>query len=85
MFTVRGHFSHETWVDGRKSISDGDKAVMKYDRSERAMAIINEYRASAVRSLDPEADWIFKSIHGTQVQDDNLAESWRVARSSIEE
>lgn len=40
LITVRGHFSDETWIPGRKSISEGDKATMKYDRSERALAIL---------------------------------------------
>jgi integrase len=83
MFTVRGHFSDEVWIDGRKSISEGDKSVMKYDRSPTAMTIINEYRATAIRSLDPETDWIFKGINGTHVQDEALADAWRTARKII--
>jgi integrase len=83
MLYVRGHFSDEVWIDGRKSISEGDKAIMKYDRSERAMALLSYYRASAVRSMDPERDWIFKGIHDTHVQDEALADAWRAARKIV--
>lgn len=83
MLYVRGHFSDEKWIDGRKSISEGDKAVMKYDRSQRAMAILNDYRATAMRAIDPETDWIFKGIHGTHVQDEALADAWRTARKIV--
>lgn len=83
MFNVVGHFSDEVWIDGRKSISDGEKSTMEYDRSERAMMILADYRASAVRTIDPETDWIFKGIHGTHVQDEALADAWRTARKII--
>jgi integrase len=83
MLFVRGHFSDEVWIDGRKSIAEGDKSTMKYDRSERAMAILSDYRASAIRGLDPETDWIFKGINGTHVQDEALADAWRSARSNM--
>jgi integrase len=83
MLIVRGHFSDEVWIDGRKSISEGDKAVMKYDRSPRAMAILNDYRANAVRTLDVERDWIFRGINGTHVQDEALSDAWRTARKIV--
>lgn len=83
MLRVCGHFSDETWIDGRKSISEGENATMKYDRSVRALAILSDYRATAIRSLDPETDWIFKGIHGTHVQDEALADAWRTAREGI--
>jgi integrase len=83
MFTVRGHFSDEVWIDGRKSISEGDKSVMKYDRSQRAMEVMTEYRANAVRSLKPETDWIFKGMNGTHVQDEALSDAWRAARKIV--
>lgn len=83
MLTVRGHFSDEVWIDGRKSISEGDKSVMKYDRSLRAMEILNNYRATAIRTLDPETDWIFRGINGTHVQDEALSDAWRTARKIV--
>jgi integrase len=83
MLTVRGHFSDEVWIDGRKSISEGDKSVMKYDRSEKVMQILADYRASAIRSVNPERDFIFKGIHGTHVQDEALSDSWREARKLV--
>lgn len=83
MLTVRGHFSDEVWIDGRKSISEGDKSVMKYDRSPTAQGILNDYRATAIRSLDVERDWIFKGVNGTHVQDEALSDAWRTARKIV--
>lgn len=80
---VRGHFSDETWIRGRKSISEGDKASMKYDLIPRSLAILADYRAVMIRSLDPETDWIFKGIHGTHVQDEALSDAWRNARKLV--
>lgn len=77
---VRGHFSDEVWIGGRKSLSEGDKAVMDYDLIDRARAILADYRASRIRTLDPETDWVFRGIHGTHVQDEALADAWRIAR-----
>jgi integrase len=80
MLHVRGHFSDEAWIPGRKSISEGDKSVMKYDRSEKALAIFLENRASSIRSVDSERDWIFKGANGSHIQDEALADAWREAR-----
>lgn len=80
---VRGHFSDEVYIKGRKSISEGDKASVKYDLIERARKIFNEYRASAIRQLDTETDWVFKGINGTHVQDEALSDAWRTARKKV--
>ena len=83
MLTVRGHFSDEVWIDGRKSISEGEKAVMEYDRSEKFLKIISDYRASAIRVMDSERDWIFKNEDGTHIQEEALSDAWRSARKII--
>lgn len=81
---VRGHFSDEVWIGGRKSISEGEKSQMSYDLIPRAKAILNQYRGTdRLRSLDPETDWIFKGIHGTHIQDEALADAWRTARKIV--
>lgn len=81
---VVGHFSDEVWIDGRKSLSDGEQSTMSYDLIDRARIILNEYRGSnRVRSLDPEKDWIFKSIHSEHIQDEILSRAWREARDIV--
>lgn len=57
---------------------------MSYDLIPRAKAILNQYRGvDRVRSLDQETDWLFKGIHGTHVQDEALADAWRMARKIV--
>lgn len=80
---VRGHFSDEVWISGRKSISEGDMAIAEFAIIDRARSIFNEYRASAVRQLDPETDWVFKGVNGTHVQDEALSDAWRTARKIV--
>jgi len=81
---VIGHFSDEVWIDGRKSISEGENSTMSYDLIDRARDILNEYRSTdRVRSLDPEKDWIFKSIHSSHIQDELLSRAWREARAIV--
>lgn len=77
---VVGHFSDEVWISGRKSISEGAMAHAEYDIVDRSRRIFNEYRARAVRQIDPETDWVFKGVNGTHVQDEALSDAWRTAR-----
>lgn len=80
---IKGHFSDEVWIKGRKSISSGKKSELKYPLLKEIRAILNHYRASRVPMLDRENDFIFKGIHGTHVQDEAFAKAWREARKVI--
>lgn len=80
---VKGHFSDEVWIGGRKSIKEGNNSHANYDLIDRARAILNDYRANAIRSLEPERDWIFRGINGTHVQDEALSDAWRTARKIV--
>lgn len=80
---VNGHFSDEQWIDGRKSISEGEKSTMSYDVIDRARAILSDYRASRVPLMNREIDFIFKGDNGSHVRDEALGDAWRVARNKL--
>jgi integrase len=81
---VRGHFSDDVWIDGRKSIAEGVNSTMSYDLIPRVKDIFNKYRGTdRVRSLNLERDWIFKGTGLNHVQDEALADAWRSARKKV--
>ncbi len=80
---VVGHFSDEVWIDGRKSISEGENATMKYDIIDRARFILNNYRSSRIPRIDRETDWVFRSFHDKHIYEEGLAKAWRLARGIV--
>jgi integrase len=79
---VRGHFSKEVWVKGRKSIKEGKKSELRYKMEPEAWDIFKEYKSnlSKITRID---DYVFKAVNGRHVTKYALCHAWRVAREDV--
>lgn len=79
---VRGHFSKEVWIKGRKSIKEGKKSELRYKMTPEAWEIFREHKSNLACIVRAD-DYVFKSTTGRHVTKCALCHAWRVARDEV--
>jgi hypothetical protein len=81
---VRGHFSGNIWLKGRKSIKEGHKSELKYPLTLEAKKIFQDHKTNLL-SISRGEDFVFKGANGPFIKKEALCHAWRVARGSLGE
>lgn len=83
-FTVKGHFSDEVWITGRKSVKEGEKASLPFPITDTTRAIFNRYRPTGeVIDLNWQEKYVFTNRFGSHVTDFSFAQAWSFARKNL--
>lgn len=80
---IKGHFSDEQWIKGRKSVKEGEKSELDFPIKDESRAILNKYRPQNIIPIGWQEGYVFKGRFGQQVTDSALNVSWATARKEI--
>lgn len=78
--TVDHHFSDENYLQGRKSIKQGEASSLTWKLNAETREILLRHKNQKVISLDWKNSFIFINRYGNHVSDETIRDAWVNAR-----